>query len=103
MRFKPRYNSIIAQQVMRVGCCHALASCDEEPVQRGYWRSDNPSCHRNSTPIARSKARKNLEVVGLHICLLPLSCLIVFYGAAQFYDEYRSEERRVGKECRSRW
>ena len=21
----------------------------------------------------------------------------------QLYDEYRSEERRVGKECRSRW
>src|ERR1043166_4607878 len=26
-----------------------------------------------------------------------------YNGSAKFYQVYRSEERRVGKECRSRW
>ena len=28
---------------------------------------------------------------------------ILFYRLGDFYEMFRSEERRVGKECRSRW
>ena len=32
-----------------------------------------------------------------------LNCIYSKEPSINFYDDYRSEERRVGKECRSRW
>ena len=50
----------------------------------------------------------NLKDVNILVSRILLAILFVVagYGKIQGYDAtagYRSEERRVGKECRSRW
>ena len=40
-------------------------------------------------------------VVTLGVCVIP--SLYAWYNIVANWDPYRSEERRVGKECRSRW
>src|SRR5688572_31628308 len=57
---------------------------------------------------------RDLTVTGVQTCALPISVLEIFYyrfsplGYHLIFihsenEEIRSEERRVGKECRSRW
>ena len=56
---------------------------------------------------------RDLTVTGVQTCALPIYLPAFFYNAIilpiqapsldRQYRIYRSEERRVGKECRSRW
>src|ERR1017187_10722325 len=43
------------------------------------------------------------EIVTLNRANLPLAELVIDALKQKHYPTYRSEERRVGKECRSRW
>src|SRR2546422_5935367 len=43
------------------------------------------------------------ELVYLRSLRFMKSDFVDFLGLFQFNEKYRSEERRVGKECRSRW
>ena len=42
-------------------------------------------------------------VTSLIVILLVLVPVLGFFGKGKVWEKNRSEERRVGKECRSRW
>ena len=46
---------------------------------------------------------KLFEVAGTHIFSMSAIVMVLFFVFAIIVVGYRSEERRVGKECRSRW
>src|SRR3712207_8829537 len=71
--------------------------CSSDLLLSHTWQVS--TIFNNTQP--RSKSSRNLSGLidlsfGLHRHLHPMSCLDFALGA-------RSEERRVGKECRSRW
>ena len=59
------------------------------------------------TSYINQSARKN-RVIEFYeqiekVCKLSQECNIKISSALRIATQYRSEERRVGKECRSRW
>src|SRR2546427_12541806 len=70
--------------------------------------SGQPRTSHSDGAIARSMAAFELASQGNNRGLLAEACRLVAHtlNAGEQYEEsleYRSEERRVGKECRSRW
>ena len=62
-----------------------------------------------SKTVGRSKSKKNnkittkLGMVLVVSCLILLAVVVLYKAQSLKAQKERSEERRVGKECRSRW
>src|SRR5207244_6264960 len=79
----------------------ALPIYDEEDGLAGRWRCQRGTCRRHwRRPAARLPW--SWLGAGSQVCQ-PLSGLRGFRRVGRFPDDARSEERRVGKECRSGW
>ena len=50
-----------------------------------------------------SYLKEKLPVVGVYAVMLVIFCILFWLKEVPFDVIERSEERRVGKECRSRW
>ena len=46
---------------------------------------------------------KKLKVFSISAILIAICCSFLFSASVSAASKKRSEERRVGKECRSRW
>src|SRR5690242_4110928 len=64
----------------------------------GAWASNNAP-GPNSTIIIYARLTKDLQPVSDATA----TAVVHFQNNDQTLDQHRSEERRVGKECRSRW
>ena len=66
-------------------------------------RTFNDLCSAFNEATGRTKYVPTLQVLlNWHIVIATRDCVHFFY-VTLFHSVLRSEERRVGKECRSRW
>ena len=62
----------------------------------------NPDCTAVSVPLF-ADASNTAEIIGIAICYIVLRSSNIRTPHSVSILHFRSEERRVGKECRSRW
>ena len=78
----------------------------EEPPKRGRApREPKEPREKAKHPILRALGRTlaTLICLGIMVCSLAAVAAVYYAVQATANDGNRSEERRVGKECRSRW
>src|SRR5688572_33168365 len=92
-----RHTMSVLQLMMTVILSIFLSNCDKEKITRTYtWYTPNLKSLTEVRANMKSSPSQALKNPGK----------IYIYGNYIFLnesDEGRSEERRVGKECRSRW
>ena len=77
-------------------------------LMKTYLTTDSKLTQKIETPLRkglRHSCRRNLKGHGYEALKGQIEALNIFMeaGLREFIDLHRSEERRVGKECRSRW
>src|SRR3712207_9367135 len=80
--------------VTGVQTCALPISMIQRPVIEGFWRG---------TILVTILAMVFGVALGVILAVMRLSDNPVLKGVSWVYTWFRSEERRVGKECRSRW
>src|SRR3712207_9267014 len=69
-----------------------------------YWRDwSSDVCSSDLRRVVPDLAAERLSSQGLVRCPWLQQAHVELQGWAESFSEPRSEERRVGKECRSRW
>src|SRR5688572_27316301 len=96
-----------------VGCCAFEIDCEPGEIQKGEKNEKLPCLWKRLRRVAgksRDKRGKRIHINDSKVVYNPnqglkeleKSVLALLAASAEWCDD-RSEERRVGKECRSRW